>query len=106
MSNSQQEMSHICTLRINMLFLHVKNMDKKLTLSLNESVIDEAKMYAKKNKISLSKLIESYLKSVLDNKTRNEEITPLVKSLSGVIELPEDLDVRDEYTKYLIEKYK
>lgn len=89
-----------------MLFLHVKNMDKKLTLSLNESVIDEAKMYAKKNKISLSKLIESYLKSVLDNKTRNEEITPLVKSLSGVIELPEDLDVRDEYTKYLIEKYK
>ncbi|MCB0524013.1 MAG: DUF6364 family protein [Saprospiraceae bacterium] len=81
-------------------------MDKKLTLSLNESVIDEAKMYAKKNKISLSKLIESYLKSVLDNKTRNEEITPLVKSLSGVIELPEDLDVRDEYTKYLIEKYK
>ncbi|MEM1121872.1 MAG: DUF6364 family protein, partial [Bacteroidota bacterium] len=36
-------------------------MDKKLTLSLNESVIENAKIFAKKNKISLSKLIESYL---------------------------------------------
>ncbi len=81
-------------------------MDKKLTLSLNESVIENAKLYAKKNKISLSKLIEAYLKSIVDNKTKDVEITPLVKSLSGVIELPTDFDIRDEYTKYLIEKYR
>ncbi len=80
-------------------------MDKKLTLSLNESVIENAKLFAKKNKISLSKLIEAYLKSIVDNTTKNVEITPLVESLSGVIELPKDFDVRDEYTKYLIEKY-
>lgn len=81
-------------------------MDKKLTLSLNESVIENAKLFAKKNEISLSKLIESYLKSIVDNKTQNVEITPLVESLSGVIQLPADFDVRDEYTKYLIEKYR
>ena len=81
-------------------------MDKKLTLSLNESVIENAKLFAKENKISLSKLIEGYLKSIVDNKTKNVEITPLVESLSGVIQLSEDFDVRDEYTKYLIEKYK
>jgi len=81
-------------------------MDKKLTLSLNESVIDNAKLFAKKNKISLSKLIESYLKSIVDNKTQNVEITPLVESLSGVIQLPTGFNVRDEYTKYLIEKYR
>lgn len=81
-------------------------MDKKLTLSLNETVIENAKLFAKKNKISLSKLIEGYLKSIVDNKTKNVEITPLVESLIGVIQLPEGFDVRDEYTKYLIEKYR
>ncbi len=80
-------------------------MDKKLTLSVDESVIAYAKQFAKKNKISLSKLVEAYLKSVVDNKTKNVEITPLVASLSGVIELPSDFDLRDEYTNYLIEKY-
>lgn len=81
-------------------------MDKKLTLSLNESVIENAKLYAKKNKVSLSKLIESYLKSIADNKTKDVEITPLVSSLSGVIELPADFNARDAYTNYLLEKYK
>ncbi|MBL7829035.1 MAG: hypothetical protein JNJ57_20540 [Saprospiraceae bacterium] len=80
-------------------------MDKKLTLSLDERVIEHAKLYAEKNKISLSKLVEAYFKSMVDNKTKNVEITPLVKSLSGVVELPSDFDIRDEYSKYLIEKY-
>ncbi|MDZ4682397.1 MAG: DUF6364 family protein [Saprospiraceae bacterium] len=96
-----------CLLRKNKSLLHVKNvMDKKLTLSLDEAVIEHAKLYAEKNKISLSKLIEAYLKAIVDNKTKNVEITPLVKSISGVIELPSDFDLRDEYTKYLIEKYR
>lgn len=81
-------------------------MDKKLTLSLNESVIENAKLFAKKNKISLSKLIESYLRSIAENNIQEVEITPLVKSLSGVVELPTDFNIRDEYTSYLTEKYK
>jgi len=81
-------------------------MDKKLTINLDASVIEHAKLYAKKNKISLSELIEAYLKSIMDYKTKNEEITPLVKSLSGVIELPSDIDIKDEYTKHLMEKYR
>ena len=80
-------------------------MDKKLTLSLNKRVIESAKLYAKSNKISLSKLIENYLQTIVENKKEKVEITPLVESLSGVIELPIDFDIRDEYTKYLLEKY-
>lgn len=81
-------------------------MDKKLTLSLNESIIEDAKIYAKSNNISLSKLIESYL-AILTKKTKKKsEITPLVKSLSGVIDLPSDFDERESYSKYLMEKYK
>ncbi len=80
-------------------------MDKKLTLSLNESVIESAKKYAKNNQTSLSKLIEAYLLSIIEKKTQEIEITPLVQSLSGVISLPNNFDVREEYTDFLIEKY-
>ncbi len=81
-------------------------MDKKLTLSLDKSTIESAKIYAKSNNISLSKLIESYLKSLTKQKKYQADITPLVESLSGVISLDEDFDVNDAYTDYLIEKYK
>lgn len=56
--------------------------------------------------ISLSKLIESYLTTLTKHKRNSTEITPLVESLSGVINLDEDFDVKDAYTDYLIEKYK
>ncbi|RYM35545.1 hypothetical protein ERX46_00735 [Brumimicrobium glaciale] len=81
-------------------------MDKKLTLSLNKSVIESAKDYAKSNDISLSKLIESYLAALVKHKKSPTEITPLVESLSGVISLDKDFDVKDAYADYLIEKYK
>ncbi|PSR15395.1 MAG: hypothetical protein DA408_16495 [Bacteroidetes bacterium] len=81
-------------------------MDKKLTLSLNESVIEKAKLYAQHHEISLSRLIESYLSSLIENKTQDIEITPLVESLSGVVHIPSDFDLRNDYTDHLLEKYK
>jgi hypothetical protein len=81
-------------------------MDKKLTLSLDTSIIESAKKYAKSNNISLSKLIESYLKTLTQRKRNSTEITPLVESLSGVISLDKDFDIKDAYADYLIEKYK
>ena len=81
-------------------------MDKKLTLSLDKSIIESAKDYAKSNDISLSKLIESYLTTLIKRKKSSTEITPLVESLSGVISLDKDFDIKDAYADYLIEKYK
>jgi dsDNA-specific endonuclease/ATPase MutS2 len=81
-------------------------MNTKLTLRLNNYVIERAKIYAQKHKTSLSKMIESYLNSVTRQESENVEITPLVESLSGVIELPEDYDYRKEYPDHLSEKYK
>ena len=80
-------------------------MDKKLTLSLNQGVIDDAKVYAKSNNISLSKLIESYLTSLTKNTATAPQITPLVKSLSGVIDIPADFDAKKAYGEVLTEKY-
>ena len=81
-------------------------MDKKLTLSLDENTIDSAKNYAKSNNVSLSKLIESYLKTLTNQTKKQTNITPLVESLSGVISLDDSFDSKDAYTEYLMEKYK
>lgn len=81
-------------------------MDKKLTLSLNQTIIERAKSYAKSNNISLSKLIEGYLHSLTKRNTEKSKITPLVASLSGVIALPKDFDEKAAYSEYLMEKYK
>ncbi len=81
-------------------------MNNKLTLRLNDSVIKRAKIYARSHKISLSKMIESYLDSLTKEKKKDNSITPLVESLSGVIDLPADFDYKKEYGDYLIEKYK
>lgn len=77
-------------------------MDKKLTLSLDQNIIERAKMYAQMNNISVSKLIEAYLSS-LTTKSEDISITPLVESLSGVIDLE---DKQSDYTDYLMDKYK
>ena len=81
-------------------------MNTKLTLSLDQAVIERAKEYAKSNKISLSRLIESYLASIVNKKTGDVEITPLVDSLSGVIELDENYNYKTEYVDFLMKKYK
>ena len=83
-------------------------MDTKLTLRLSDNVIKRAKLYARSHKTSLSKMIESYLDSLTKEKEeeRKISITPLVESLSGVIDLPADFDYRKDYGEYLMEKYK
>jgi len=71
-------------------------------------VIKRAKTYARDHKISLSKMVESYLSSIAEQKGKetNQSITPLVESLSGVIDLPADFDYKKEYRDHLNEKYK
>lgn len=80
-------------------------MNTKLTLKLNNTIIEQAKAYAKNKNTSLSKLIESYLGLLLDETNDNQEITPLVKSLSGVINLPKNVDYKKDYKKHLLNKY-
>lgn len=79
-------------------------MDTKLTLKLDNSVIEQAKSYAKKKNTSLSKLIESYLGLLVDPHD-SQEVTPLVKSLSGVIDLPKNFDYKKDYKKHISNKY-
>ena len=81
-------------------------MNTKLTLNLEEAIIERAKDYAKSHKTSLSRIIENYLQKLTDNNKEDEKISPLVKSLSGVMKLPKNFDHKKAYTDYLINKYK
>lgn len=82
-------------------------MDSKLTLKLNQSVIEKAKVYAAENKMSLSRIIEAYLQSLTSkNNTSEFEISPFVKSIATGTVLPSDIDYKKEYSGYVLEKYK
>ncbi len=79
-------------------------MNSKLTLKLDDNVIKQAKKYAKENNISLSKLIENYLRAVTIRKKRKPEISPLVESLTGVIKI-KNKDYKKDYSDFLSKKY-
>ena len=85
-------------------------MDTKLTLKLDKFVIEKAKEYASSHKRRLSRIIESYLKSLINrDKDDNEsdiEISPFVKSMSTGVNIPADLDYKSELLNHLIEKHK
>jgi len=80
-------------------------MDSKLTLKLDKATIEKAKKYAKRKNISLSRMIENYLMSLTKKNDELTDISPLVESLTGIIEL-NDGDYKKDYTDYLTEKYK
>lgn len=80
-------------------------MNTKLTLSLEKTVIEKAKSYAKQTGRSLSELVESYFENLTSKQENEDDIHPKVKKLIGRITLPEDFDenkARDDYYK---EKY-
>jgi len=79
-------------------------MDSKLTLKLNVNIIEQAKQYAKKNNISLSRMVENYLQAITERENKDIKISPLVESLTGVIQFDEK-DYRKKYTDFLSQKY-
>jgi hypothetical protein len=81
-------------------------MNTKLTLTIEQSVIEKAKKYAQHRDRSLSSLIENYLKALVNEEVSDEaELTPTVRRLRGSFKLPENFDYKQELTDRLSEKY-
>lgn len=83
-------------------------MNTKLTLTIEKSVIERAKKYAKNKERSLSDLIENYLKALINaesDQKKQDELTTTVKSLKGSFKMPKDFDEKKELTDRLTEKY-
>ena len=79
-------------------------MNTEITLNLNRNTIENAELYAVKNNLDLSKLIENYLNSLKKSSANTKKISPLVESLTGIIP-NENIDMRKEYTDYLTRKH-
>jgi len=75
---------------------------RKLTLSIDESVIKRARRYSRRHNVSISRLVTNYL-ARLDEPQRGLPISRTVSRLRGV--LPADVTV-EEHREHLEKKYR
>jgi formiminotetrahydrofolate cyclodeaminase len=79
-------------------------MNSKLTLTVEKTVIEKAKLYAKKTGRSLSELIENCLENITQDYS-DEEISPKLQKLIGSVKLPPDFDEEKELRSVLEQKH-
>jgi hypothetical protein len=81
-------------------------MNTKLTLTIEQTVVDTAKKYAKFQERSLSNLIENYLIALTQEIPQNDiALTPTVKMLKGSFYAPKDFNYTEGLTEILTDKY-
>ncbi len=80
-------------------------MRTKLTITIDERTIEQAKNYAKDKDRSLSELVKNYLKVVLENNEKIVKLSPSIKKLKGSVKMPDDSEYKKELTNILSEKH-
>jgi hypothetical protein len=83
-------------------------METKLTLRMDQKIINAAKVYAEKQGISLSKLVADYLQMISSKRasTSTFKSTPILSEITGVLQKTSGKrDSRQAYHKYLERKY-
>lgn len=79
-------------------------MTTKLTLTVEKSIIDRAKSYAKNTGRSLSELIETYLDTITQE-GGGEKLSPKLKKIVGSVKLPKNFNEEKELRAYFEEKH-
>lgn len=77
----------------------------KLTLKLDQAVIERTKEYAKERHLSLSGMVENYFRALTGNQPVRKQWTPLVRELSGVAPAKAGRHWKKRYADYLSDKY-
>jgi hypothetical protein len=81
-------------------------MNTKLTLTIEQDVIERAKKYAKGENRSLSDIIENYLMYLTARDRASEpKSTPTVTLLKGAFKMPKDFDYNKELALRREKKY-
>jgi len=80
-------------------------MTTKLTLTIEKSVIEKAKKYAKGTQRSLSEMVQKYLESLVEKEKEVNELSPKIKELAGSLKMPENFDYDKALDEYYKEKY-
>ena len=81
-------------------------MQRKLTITIEKNLIEQAKYYARKKGKSLSEIIENYLRTIVEEDKEKYHISPSIEKLKGSVSLPEDFDYKKTLADSLFEKYK
>lgn len=79
-------------------------MTTKLTLTLEKSIIERAKLYAKNTGRSLSELIENYLETITQE-GEEERLSPKLNKIVGAVKLPKNFDQEIELRAYFESKH-
>ena len=77
----------------------------KLTLSVEESVVEQAKRMAKANRTSVSAMFSQFVRSAAAAGAAPAKIGPLTRKLSGVMKLPPGKGYKEVLADALAEKY-
>jgi len=81
-------------------------MNTKLTLTIEQKLIEKAKKYAKSKGRSLSDIVENYLKVIIHEEPLDEVVsTPITSALKGSFKASKDFNYKDELVKGLSKKY-
>lgn len=81
-------------------------MDYKLTLNINKTLAEKAKVYARSQGRSLSDLVENYFQMITEDKVDPEmHLSNKLKSLKGSITLPADFDYKKELSDRISERH-
>jgi hypothetical protein len=78
-------------------------MQTKLTLRLDQTLIEQAKAHAKQSGKSLSQMVADYF-AQLDQPGGSQELPPVTRSLRGALKSAEASE--QDYHAYLEEKYR
>ncbi|ACL05428.1 conserved hypothetical protein [Desulfatibacillum aliphaticivorans] len=81
-------------------------MHKKLTLKMDNAAIEAAKSFAKANQTSVSKLVETYFKTLTDNSVSGNRIPGVVGELAGILKGKDADSIQKGCTSRLESKYK
>lgn len=79
-------------------------MTTKLTLTIEKSIIERAKSYAKHTGRSLSELIENYLETITQE-SGEEKISPKLNKIVGSVKIPRNFDQEKELRSYFESKH-
>ena len=77
----------------------------KLTLKLDNLVIQRTKRYAQQHHMRLSGMVENYFRALVADRRATRFFTPLVRELSGVASAKSGREWKRGYAGYLIRKY-
>jgi hypothetical protein len=80
-------------------------MNTKLTLKLDEGVVERAKAYAERRGTSLSRMVEGYFAGLTHEQQGAKRPAGVVGELAGLLAGVQIEDEKEGYTEYLTKKY-